>query len=178
MDKVLQTVGTLLLLGVLMLGILTYSNVAGVGENLKLIKEGVDKLVKWFIPTKSDVAISVAKYTGVNATVSGNRVVVNASLSAGTTYSDLVKIEVTTDKEATLVLSVSNGLPIALPFKVTTTQAVVDKTAITVPASGSVVEKVTIYPTGTGKVVVSLSITPDTNVSGTITIEVVLSYIK
>jgi hypothetical protein len=85
---------------------------------------------------------------------------------------------VRTDKEATLVLSVSNGLPVALPFKVSATGAVVDKTAITVPASGSVVDKVTIYPTGTGVAVVSLSITPSTDVSGTITIEVVLSYLK
>jgi hypothetical protein len=179
MDKVLQTVGTLLLLGVLMLGILTYSNVAGIGDNLRLIKEGVDRLVGWFIPTRSNVTISVAEYAGVSATVSGNKVVVNANLSAGTTYTDLVRIEVTTDKEATIVLSVSNGCPtIALPFRVTATNAIVDKTSITVPASGSTVEKIVVYPIGTGKVGISLSITPDYDTSGTITIEVVLSYLK
>jgi hypothetical protein len=178
MDKVLQTIGTLLLLGVLMVGILTYSNIAGIGDSLKTIKEGVERLIGWFIPTRSNVTISVAQYPGVNATVTGNKVVVSADLSAGTTYSDLVRIEVTTDKEATVVLSVSNGLPIALPFRVTATNAVVDRATVTVPASGSVVEKVVVYPTGTGKVVVSLSITPDTDVSGTITIEVVLSYLK
>jgi len=161
MEKTLQTVGTLLLLGVLMLSIMVYSNVVGVGDSLKTVKEGVERLIGWFIPTKSNVTISVAEYAGVSATVTGNRVVVSANLSVGTTYSDLVRIEVTTDKEATVVLSVSNGLSIALPFRVTATNAIVDKTSIVVPALGSAVEKITVYPTGTGKVVVSLSITPD-----------------
>jgi hypothetical protein len=178
MEKALQTVGLLLLLGVLMLGILTYSNVAGVGDSIKIIKEGVDRLVNWFIPTKSNLTIAVGNYSGVKATVSGNKVFINGTFSSTAIYTDIVKITAMTDKEATLVIDVNNGLPDGLTFTVTASNAIVDKKTVTASAQSVTTEKITIYPTGTGTVTVSLTIVPGTNYSGTVTIEVLLSYLK
>jgi hypothetical protein len=178
MEKALQTVGLLLLLGVLMLGVLTYSNVAGVGDSLKLIKEGVDRLVNWFIPTKSNITIVVGNYSGVKATVSGNKVIINGTFSSSAIYTDIVKITAMTDKEATLVINVDNGLPDSLTFTVVASNAIVDKQTVTASAQSVTTEKITIYPTGTGTVTVSLTIVPGTNYSGAVTIEVLLSYLK
>jgi len=178
METVLRTIGVLLLLGVLMLGVLTYSNVTGVSDALDGIKEGVGRLVDWFIPKKTNVTIEVGDYPGVNATVSKNKVVITANLSAGATYTDLVKIKVVTDKEATLVLKVANGLSIGLPFTVSATKAVVDSAGFTVSPGATATQKITIYPYGEATVVVSLSLTPTADIEGTVTIEVVLSYLK
>lgn len=178
METVVRTVGILLLIGVLMLGILTYSNVVGISDSLDWIKERVGRLVDWFIPKKTNVTIVVGDYPGVSATVNNNKVVITANLSAGATYTDLVKIKVVSDKEATLVVRVVNGLGIELPFTVTATNAIIDSGSFTVGAGATATQKITIYPYGEATVEVSLSLTPTANIEGTIAIEVVLSYLK
>jgi hypothetical protein len=69
-SKVLQVVGTIMLLGILFLAILVYSNTTGLAPVLNQIKAGVDKLVGWFIPAGYNVAIMPANISGVS--VSGN----------------------------------------------------------------------------------------------------------
>lgn len=55
--KVLQVVGTLLLVGVLFVAVLSYSNITGFAPVLDQIKDGVAKLVGWFIPPKYNISL-------------------------------------------------------------------------------------------------------------------------
>lgn len=179
MDKIIQSVGVLLLLGVLFLSVLTYSNVFGVGDSIKVIKDRVVALFDWFIPKTSNISFTVA--TGFNYTLTGNKLIVNAPLSAGTNYKDLVLITVKTDKEATLLLRVSSTLANNTALITYTTNNVILEgvpSAYINPGATTVL-KHTLYPTSdSATVVISLSINAAKPDSGTITIEVVLSYLK
>jgi hypothetical protein len=68
--KVLQAIGTILLVGILFIAVLVYSNTSGLAPVLNQIKAGVDKLVGWFIPSNYGVSITAANISGVS--VSGN----------------------------------------------------------------------------------------------------------
>jgi len=85
---VLQVVGTVMLLGILFLAILVYSNTTGLAPVLNQIKAGVDKLVGWFIPSNYGVTITAANISGVS--VSGNVI----KLSDVTAGGEIATVEV------------------------------------------------------------------------------------
>jgi hypothetical protein len=80
-SKVLQVVGTIMLLGILFIAILVYSNTTGLAPVLNQIKAGVDKLVGWFIPGNYGVTITAANISGVS--VSGNTIKLSNVTSSG-----------------------------------------------------------------------------------------------
>jgi hypothetical protein len=70
--KVLQAIGTILLVGILFVAVLVYSNTSGIAPVLDEIKAGVNKLIGWFIPASYRVEITPANISGVS--VSGNTI--------------------------------------------------------------------------------------------------------
>lgn len=84
MEKVVRAIGTLLLVGVLVLSVLTYAGIFNISEALNYIRTGVSRLVTWFIPKEYNVEL-VAGHQ--NAVVKGGNVIAidsNIQLSAGT----------------------------------------------------------------------------------------------
>jgi len=159
MDKVLQAVGTLLIVGVLFLAVLVYSNVTGFAPVLTQIKDGVAKLVGWFIPEKYSVEVVGKNITGV--TVSG-RTIKLANVSANGIIADIVVKFTAKDNYPNVRL-------VVLPELTTgsVSLSVVSKANATVAVDGL---EVNIYPTGgDAKVEIGIRLT-GTNVSGSITV--------
>jgi len=159
MDKVLQAVGTLLIVGVLFLAVLVYSNVTGFAPVLTQIKDGVAKLVGWFIPEKYSVEVVGKNITGV--TVSG-RTIKLANVSANGIIANIVVKFTANDNYPNVRLVV---LPELTSGSVSL--SVVSKANATVAVDGL---EVNIYPTGgDAKVEIGIRLT-GTNVSGSITV--------
>lgn len=72
MEKTVRAVGTLLLVAVLVLTTLTYAGIFNLSDTLKYVRDGVEKLVTWFIPKTYDVDLIAAH---PNATVKGDNVI-------------------------------------------------------------------------------------------------------
>ena len=179
-ERTLQVVGVLLLLGVIAMGVLTYTEMTGHTQILEAIKEGVDALKNWFIPSVSELSITTGEYSGLTITKENNKVTITGNLSAGSKYT-IVTAELKTDKEATLILDISNGLSnTSVDITVTATDAIVDGSkSISVAAGSSQLIKWIVYPkTENATVKVQLVLEPTTDDSGTITAEFLVSYRK
>mgnify|MGYP005639533449 FL=1 len=179
-ERTLQVVGVLLLLGVIAMGVLTYTEMTGHTQILEAIKEGVDALKNWFIPSVSELSITTGEYSGLTITKEDNKVTITGNLSAGSKYT-IVTAELKTDKEATLILDISNGLSnTSVDITVTATDAIVDGSkSISVAAGSSQLIKWIVYPkTENATVKVQLVLEPTTDDSGTITAEFLVSYRK
>lgn len=121
MDKIVQAVGTLLLIGVLVLALMIYSNTTGIAPVLNEIKAGVNQLVGWLVPTKYSVTI-----TAINGTkVSGaNTVTLNAK-TAGT-Y-PIASIDISTDKPLKVVIEASSTNTTSFTVDISKQNAIVVK---------------------------------------------------
>jgi hypothetical protein len=98
--KVLQAIGTILLVGILFVAVLVYSNTSGLAPVLDEIKAGVNKLIGWFIPASYKVEITPANISGVR--VSGNTI----KLSNVTASGEIATIEVSGNYDGNLRLVV------------------------------------------------------------------------
>jgi len=148
-----------LIVGVLFLAVLVYSNVTGFAPVLTQIKDGVAKLVGWFIPEKYSVEVVGENITGV--TVSG-RTIKLANVSANGIIANIVVKFTAKDNYPNVRL-------IVLPELTTgsVSLSVVSKANATVAINGL---EVNIYPTGgDAKVEIGIRLT-GTNVSGSITV--------
>jgi hypothetical protein len=109
MEKVVRTVGTLLLVGVLVLSVLTYAGIFNITSTLDYIKTGVSKLVTWFVPEKFTVTVT--------------------PLLNGSTYSSGV-LKVTTSVDANTDLAYVDvdlkGAPVEIVFEASKSLVVVD----------------------------------------------------
>jgi hypothetical protein len=81
MDKVLQAIGTILLVGILFVTVMVYSNTSGLAPVLNEIKAGVNKLIGWFIPSGYGVTITAANVSGIS--VSGNTIKLSNVTASG-----------------------------------------------------------------------------------------------
>jgi len=97
---VLQAVGTIILLGILFLAIMVYSNTTGLAPVLNKVYYYVDKLVGWFIPSNYGVTITVANVSGVSA--SSNAI----KLSNVTASGEIATVEVSGKYDGNLKLVV------------------------------------------------------------------------
>ena len=81
MEKVVRAIGTLLLVAVVILSVLTYAGIFNLSQGLEQVKDGVSKLVTWFIPQKFDVNVKLLVNGSYDA---DNKVIKIPSASAGT----------------------------------------------------------------------------------------------
>jgi len=179
-ERALEVIGVLLLLGVIAMGVLSYTELTGHTQILEAIKSGVDSLVSWFIPEVSVLEITTGEYNGLTVTTEDNKVSITGNLSAGTRYT-LVTAELKTDKEATFILDLSNGLAnTSVEVSVSAVDAIVDGSkSISVAAGSSQLIKWVVYPkTENATVTVKVEVEPTTSDYGTIVAEFLVSYRK
>ena len=127
MEKVIRAVGTLMLVAVVVLSVLTYAGIFNLSEGIEQIKQGVNKLVTWFIPQKFNVDVKLLVNGSYDA---ANKVITINSASAGTAVAYInvtlkgapVEIVLSTDvsgivvdvqasKAATIVPSLPQAIP-------------------------------------------------------------------
>jgi hypothetical protein len=159
--KVLQVIGTILLVGILFIAIMVYSNTTGLAPVLNEIKAGVSKLIGWFIPENYRVEITPANVSGV--TVSGNTI----KLSNVTVSGEIATIKVSGkyDGNIRLVVAFEHTGGRVSDFYV----AVKSKTGAIVTTEWAANREiiVNIYPDGEFSVELSVRLY-GSNVSGTI----------
>jgi hypothetical protein len=159
MERVLQVIGTLLIVGVLFLAVLVYSNVTGFAPVLTQIRDGVAKLVGWFIPEEYSIEVVGEDITGV--TVEGRTIKLENVSANGIIAHIVVKF---TAKD-----SYPNVRLVVLPELTagSVSLSVVSKANATVAIDGL---EVNIYPTGgDAEVDIGIRLT-GTSVSGSITV--------
>jgi hypothetical protein len=163
MDKVIQVIATILLIGVLFVAVLSYSNITGFAPVLNQIKEGVGKLVGWFIPPKYNVTLAAENITGVTA--SGRTFILdNVTTSAATTIGkitiDLGNVKDYYPNARFVVLSNIEGVTVGL--------SVLEAKNATVVINGN---EIVVYPHG-GEAIAKIAVTisAGSNISGRITI--------
>jgi hypothetical protein len=157
--KVLQAIGTILLVGILFIAVLVYSNTSGLAPVLNEIKAGVNKLIGWFMPASYRVVITPANISGV--TVSGNVIKLSnvtangeiATVGVSGVYDGNIKIVVAPE--------VAGDVGIAVKSKANATVTIAPAT------TGEII--VNIYPAGEFDVVLSITLS-GSGVSGTITV--------
>jgi len=179
-ERALEVVGVLLLLGVIAMGVLSYTELTGHTQILEAIKSGVEELKSWFIPSVSELEITTGEYSGLTITKEDNKVTVTGNLSAGSKYT-LVEATLKTDKEATFIVDLSNGLDnTSVDVTLSATDAIVDGSkSVSVSAGGSQLIKWIVYPkTENATVTVKIVVEPTTDDTGTITAEFLVSYRK
>jgi hypothetical protein len=88
--RTIQVIATLLIVGVLFMAVLVYSEVTGFTPLLSEIKTGIEKLVGWFIPENYEVVIT-ANATGVS--VSGNTITLDGVNASGVIATVTVKFK-------------------------------------------------------------------------------------
>jgi cell division protein FtsX len=154
--KVLQTIGTILLVGILFVAVLVYSNTSGLAPVLNEVKAGVNKLIGWFIPASYRVEITPANISGVS--VSGNTI----KLSNVTASGEIATIEVSGNYDGNIKIAVAPDVTGG-----TVSVAVKSKSnaTVTIAAAGEII--VSIYPAGEFDVVLSISLS-GSGASGTI----------
>jgi hypothetical protein len=161
MERVLQVIGTLLVVGVLFLAVLMYSNVTGFAPVLTQIKDGVAKLVGWFIPEKYSIEIVGEDILGV--TVNGRTIKLENVTANGIIAHIVVKFTAKDNypNVRLVVLPELNAGSVSL--------SVVSKANATVVIDGL---EVNIYPTGgDAEVDIGIQLTgAGTGVSGSITV--------
>jgi hypothetical protein len=164
--KVLQAVGTVLLVGILFIAVMVYSNTTGLAPVLNEIKAGVNKLIGWFIPASYNVVITPANISGVS--VSGNAI----KLSNVTANGEIATVEVSGKYDGNIKIAVvfeqTGGSLTSFDVAVKTkTNATV---TIEKAATGEII--VSIYPAGEFDVVLSVRLN-GSNLVGTITVNTV-----
>jgi hypothetical protein len=162
MDKVIQVIATLLLIGVLFVAVLSYSNVSGFAPILNQIKEGVGKLVGWFIPPKYGVTLD-ANITGVTAsgrTFILDNVTTSATTTIGTITIDLGNVRDYYPNARLVVLTDIESVTVGL--------SVIEAKNATVVINGN---EIAVYPHG-GEAIAKIAVTisAGSNISGRITV--------
>jgi hypothetical protein len=157
--KVLQAIGTILLVGILFVAVLVYSNTSGLAPVLNEVKAGVNKLIGWFIPADYNVAITPANISGVS--VSGNAI----KLSNVSATGEIATVEVSGKYDGNIKLVIAPEVPatIGVAVKSKSNAAVTIATATT----GEII--VNVYPAGEFDVVLSITLS-GSGVSGRITV--------
>jgi len=100
MEKVIQAVGALLMIGILVLAILVYANVAGISDVLNYLKAGIDRLTGFLVPKNYSVTITALG----NATKSGNVVTLQATATGS--Y-QVAQVDIYSDKPLKVALQAS-----------------------------------------------------------------------
>jgi hypothetical protein len=157
--KVLQAIGTILLVGILFVAVLVYSNTSGLAPVLNEIKAGVNKLIGWFIPASYRVEITPANISGVS--VSGNTI----KLSNVTASGEIATVEVSGSYDGNIKLVIAPELPVDIGVAVKSK----DNAAVTIVPSAAGEITVNIYPAGSFDVVLSITLS-GSGVSGTVTV--------
>jgi len=156
MDRVIQTIGALLLIGVLLMGILTYANVTGISSILNYIKAGIDSLTGWLVPKNYSVSIAPASDL---ATVTGNKVVFETD-TAGTYQ--VASVSISTDKPLKVVIYASSNVSVTFAASISPTDAVVYREVEQVGANTYMLI-LRVYPIADqGSAVVTISVTVTT----------------
>jgi len=158
--KVLQAIGTILLVGILFIAVMVYSNTSGLAPVLNEIKAGVNKLIGWFIPASYSVTITPANITGVS--VSGNVI----KLSNVTASGEIATVEVSGKYDGNIKIAVApdvTGGTVSVAVKLKNNATV----TVAPAATGEII--VNIYPAGEFDVVLSITLS-GSGVSGTITV--------
>jgi hypothetical protein len=164
-SKVIQAIGTILLIGILFIAIMVYSNTTGIAPVLNEIKAGVNKLVGWFIPAGYSVTITPANVSGVS--VSGNVI----KLSNATVNGEIATIEASGKYDGNIKIAVVfeqtggslSSFDVAVKAKANATVTIAKET------TGEVI--VNIYPVAGSDFDVILSVKLNgSGVSGTITV--------
>jgi len=158
--KVLQAIGTILLVGILFVAVLVYSNTSGLAPVLNEIKAGVNKLIGWFIPASYKVVITPANISGV--TVSGNVI----KLSNAAANGEIATVEVSGAYDGNIKIAVApdvTGGTVGVAVKSK------DNATVTIAHTGTGEIIVNIYPAGEFSVELSVTMS-GSGVSGTITV--------
>jgi hypothetical protein len=158
--KVLQTIGTILLVGILFVAVLVYSNTSGLAPVLNEVKAGVNKLIGWFIPASYRVEITPANISGVS--VSGNTI----KLSNVTARGEIATIEVSGNYDGNVKIVVA---PDVTGGTVSVAVKSKDNAAVTIAPAATGETIVNVYPAGEFDVVLSISLS-GSGASGTITV--------
>jgi hypothetical protein len=158
--KVLQAIGTILLVGILFIAVLVYSNTSGLAPVLNEIKSGVNKLIGWFIPASYRVEITPANISGV--AVSGNVI----KLSNVTASGEIATVKVSGAYDGNIKITVApdvtgGTVSVAVKSKANAT--------VTVAPAATGETTVNIYPAGEFDVVLSINLS-GSGASGTITV--------
>jgi len=155
--KVLTTIGTIMLIAILFVAVLSYSNISGFAPLITQIKQGVDRLVGWFIPPKYNLTLEAVAN---NVTVSGRVFKLDKVEATGVTTIGYIHLELGA-ATMNVRLAVVSDLPISLTL--------VSKNNCTVTITGN---EIAVYPTGAGnaKVKIAVKITSAEPVSGEIAV--------
>ena len=141
MDRTLQTIGTILLVCILFVGIATLAQQFMGMDILREVQEGVGKLVGFMVP---EVNVSVEAINGelIEGTKTVHYYVTNAS--GGTV--DIARVILTTDKAVKLVLEVKTDIANAtISASIAKSNAIVVKEVEQVAADAYLL-KLAIYP--------------------------------
>jgi hypothetical protein len=158
--KVLQAIGTILLVGILFVAVLVYSSTSGLAPVLNEIKSGVNKLIGWFIPASYRVEITPANISGV--AVSGNVI----KLSNVTASGEIATVEISGKYDGNIKIVIARDVAggdagVAVKSKDNATVTIAPATA------GEII--VNIYPAGEFDVKLSITLL-GSGASGTITV--------
>jgi hypothetical protein len=163
--KILQAIGTVLLVAILFMAIMVYSNTTGLAPVLNEIKAGVNKLVGWFIPAGYSVVIAPANVSGVSVSdnvIKLNNVTANgeiATVEASGKYDGNIKIAIVLEQTGGSL----NSFNVAVKAKSNATVTIVKE------EGGEIVAN--IYPVAGSEFDVILSVRlSGSGVSGTITV--------
>ena len=154
----IQVVGTLLLVGVLFVAILSYSNITGFAPVLEQIKNGVNRLVGWFIPPKYNITLEpvVDKVTVSGRVFKVENFTADTPTTIGYIHIDLGEVK---DNYPNVRLVVISDLTVTL--------SVVSADNCSVVIQGN---EILVYPYG-GKAIAKIAVKiSGTSVSGTIAI--------
>jgi hypothetical protein len=162
-SKVLQVIGTVLLIGILFVAVMVYSNISGIAPVLNQIKSGVEKLIGWFIPSNYEVTITPANVSGV--TVSGNTIKLDNVTASGEIATVVVSGKYDGNIRIVVVLEQTGGSLTSFDVSVKSKENAV--VTIDRAATGEVI--VNIYPAGEFSAVLSIGLN-GSGVSGTITV--------
>jgi len=111
MEKLIQYIGAMLLIGVLFLGVMTYANVAGISNVLDYIKAGVNRLTGWLVPTNFSVDIAPLG----DATLIGGTKTVVLTVSQPGSY-DVATVSIKTDKALKVAIKAEAPDTVAVTF--------------------------------------------------------------
>lgn len=137
----IQTIGTLLLVAVLVLAILNYASVFNLSDTLVEIRNGVARLLTWLVPSEYKVELipiaNVSRVTGDTIYITAN------------TTGTVGKIELTT-ANVPVEIVIEGTKPIALTVESKSNATVYIEDLATA-------KRVTVYPAGKGTVVISVT---------------------
>jgi len=142
MDRTLQTIGTILLVCILFVGIATLAQQFMGMDILREVQEGVGKLVGFMVPEANVSVEALNGATLISGTKTVHYYVENAS--GGTV--DIARVSLTTDKAAKLVLEVKTDIANAtISASIAKSNAIVVKEVEQVAADAYLL-KLAIYP--------------------------------